>query len=70
MLAGPSYTYANHRYMQKEFGVTTTQSIASGYPVYDAHSGSDAVGLGFSSNGVHHTPLAHQLRYGHQSSSR
>ncbi len=49
MFAGPSYTYADHRYMQREFGVTTTQSIASGYPVYDAHSGSDAMGIGFSS---------------------
>jgi outer membrane scaffolding protein for murein synthesis (MipA/OmpV family) len=49
MFAGPSYTYADHRYMQREFGVTTTQSVASGYPVYDAHSGSDAMGFGFSS---------------------
>lgn len=48
MFAGPSFTYADHRYMQKEFGVTMSQSIASGYPVYDAHSGSDAMGLGFS----------------------
>jgi outer membrane scaffolding protein for murein synthesis (MipA/OmpV family) len=51
MFAGPSITYANHRYMQKEFGVTTTQSIASGYPVYDAHAGFDAVGFGFSATG-------------------
>ena len=49
MFAGPSYTYADHRYMQREFGVTTSQSIASGYPVYDARSGSDAAGFGFSS---------------------
>jgi outer membrane scaffolding protein for murein synthesis (MipA/OmpV family) len=49
MFAGPSYTYADHHYMQREFGVTTTQSMASGYPVYDAHSGSDAAGFGFSS---------------------
>jgi len=48
MFAGPSFTYADHRYMQKEFGVTTTQSLASGYPVYDAHAGADAVGMGFS----------------------
>jgi outer membrane scaffolding protein for murein synthesis (MipA/OmpV family) len=31
--------------------VTTSQSIASGYPVYDVHAGSDAVGFGFSSTG-------------------
>lgn len=49
MFAGPSYTYGDHRYMQREFGVTTTQSEASGYPVYDAHSGADTVGFGFSS---------------------
>ena len=51
MFAGPSYTWANHRYMQKEFGVTDSQSIASGYPSFDAHSGSDAAGFGFSSTG-------------------
>jgi outer membrane scaffolding protein for murein synthesis (MipA/OmpV family) len=51
MFAGPSFTYGDHRYMQKEFGVTMSQSIASGYPVYDAHSGSDAVGFGFSATG-------------------
>jgi outer membrane scaffolding protein for murein synthesis (MipA/OmpV family) len=28
--------------------VTASESIASGYPVYDAHAGSDAVGFGFS----------------------
>jgi outer membrane scaffolding protein for murein synthesis (MipA/OmpV family) len=48
MFAGPSVTYADHRYLQREFGVTTTQSMASGYPVYDAHAGTDAVGFGFS----------------------
>jgi outer membrane scaffolding protein for murein synthesis (MipA/OmpV family) len=51
MFAGPSFTYADHRYLQKEFGVTTTQSIASGYPVYDVHAGSDAAGFGFSATG-------------------
>ncbi len=48
MFAGPSFTYADHRYMQKEFGVTAAQSIGSGYPVYDVHAGSNAVGFGFS----------------------
>lgn len=51
MFAGPSFTYADHRYLQKEFGVTTGQSVASGYPVYDVHAGSDAVGFGFSATG-------------------
>ena len=48
MFAGPSITYADHRYMQKEFGVTLAQALASGYPVYDPHAGSNAVGVGFS----------------------
>ncbi len=51
MFAGPSFTYADHLYMQKEFGVTRNQSIASGYPVYDVHPGSDAAGFGFSATG-------------------
>ena len=48
MFAGPSITYADHRYLQKEFGVTPAQALASGYPVYDAHAGTNAVGFGFS----------------------
>jgi len=51
MFAGPSFTYADHLFMQKEFGVSQTQSIDSGYPVYDAHAGSNAIGLGFSATG-------------------
>jgi outer membrane scaffolding protein for murein synthesis (MipA/OmpV family) len=51
MFAGPSFTAADHKFMQREFGVTTTQSIASGYPIYDTHAGADAVGLGFSATG-------------------
>lgn len=52
MFAGPSYTYADHRYLQKEFGITPAQALASGYPVYDVHAGGDAVGFGFSATGV------------------
>jgi outer membrane scaffolding protein for murein synthesis (MipA/OmpV family) len=48
MFAGPSITYADHRYLQKEFGVTAAQALASGYPVYDPHAGTSATGLGFS----------------------
>jgi len=51
MFAGPSFTYGDRHYMQKVFGVTEAQSIASGYPVYDAHAGSDAAGFGFSATG-------------------
>jgi outer membrane scaffolding protein for murein synthesis (MipA/OmpV family) len=48
MFAGPSVTYADHRYEQKEFGVTPAQSQTSGYPVYDARAGANAAGFGFS----------------------
>jgi outer membrane scaffolding protein for murein synthesis (MipA/OmpV family) len=48
MFAGPSITWADHRYLQKEFGVTPSQSLASGYPVYDAQSGASGAGFGFS----------------------
>jgi len=48
MFAGPSITFADHLYTQKEFGVSATQAMASGYPAYDSHPGIDAVGLGFS----------------------
>jgi outer membrane scaffolding protein for murein synthesis (MipA/OmpV family) len=51
MFAGPSVTVADRAYMKHEFGVTTTQSIASGYQVYDAHAGGDAAGFGFSAVG-------------------
>jgi outer membrane scaffolding protein for murein synthesis (MipA/OmpV family) len=48
MFAGPSITLATHRYLQSEFGVTPAQSLASGHPVFDAHAGMAAVGVGFS----------------------
>ena len=48
MFAGPSFTYADHRYVDKVFGVTAAQSLASGHPLYDPHAGPDAAGFGFS----------------------
>jgi len=48
MFAGPSITFATHRYLQSEFGVTPAQSLASGHPVFDAHAGMQSVGVGFS----------------------
>lgn len=48
MFAGPSVTFADRRYLQREFGVTATQSLASGYPVYGAHAGVHSAGLGLS----------------------
>jgi outer membrane scaffolding protein for murein synthesis (MipA/OmpV family) len=48
MFAGPSVTFATHRYLQSEFGVTPAQSLASGHPVFDPHAGEASVGVGFS----------------------
>jgi outer membrane scaffolding protein for murein synthesis (MipA/OmpV family) len=48
MFAGPSITWANHRYLSKEYGVTLTQSLASGDPVFNVHGGTNSVGFGFS----------------------
>lgn len=50
MFLGPSITWANHRYLQKEFGVTPGQSLASGMPIFDVHGGTNSVGLGFSAS--------------------
>ena len=48
MFAGPSITFANHRYLQSAFGVNANQALASGYPEFDTHGGADSVGMGFS----------------------
>jgi outer membrane scaffolding protein for murein synthesis (MipA/OmpV family) len=48
MFAGPSITFSNRQYMRKVFGISESESLASGYPVYDAHGGSTAIGFGFS----------------------
>jgi len=48
MFAGSSITWANHRYLQKEFGINQTQSLASGDPIFNVHGGTNSVGLGFN----------------------
>lgn len=48
MFAGPSITYADHRYLQHVFGVSPAQALASGYPQFEVHGGTSAVGVGFS----------------------
>jgi outer membrane scaffolding protein for murein synthesis (MipA/OmpV family) len=48
MFAGPSITFADRLHLQTVFGVNGNQSRASGYPVYMAHDGINAVGFGFS----------------------
>jgi outer membrane scaffolding protein for murein synthesis (MipA/OmpV family) len=52
LFAGPSVTFADHRYLQKMFGVTAAQAAVSGYPEFAVHGGSDAVGLGFSATRI------------------
>jgi outer membrane protein len=39
LTAGPGVTWTNGTYQQTFFGITQSQSAASGLPVYDAHSG-------------------------------
>ncbi len=51
MFAGPSITFADHLYLQKEFGVNRAQALASGYPQFDPHPGTNAEGVGFSATG-------------------
>jgi outer membrane scaffolding protein for murein synthesis (MipA/OmpV family) len=47
IFVGPSVTVANRRYLRDLYGVTATQSLASGHPVYDIKdAGVDAYGLG------------------------
>jgi outer membrane scaffolding protein for murein synthesis (MipA/OmpV family) len=48
MLAGPSMTFADREHMQKTFGVSDSQALASRYSSYAAHGGLYTVGLGFS----------------------
>jgi len=50
MFAGPSVSFASRLYQQTTFGVTPNQAEASGYPVYDAHGGSNAMGFGLSAS--------------------
>jgi outer membrane scaffolding protein for murein synthesis (MipA/OmpV family) len=49
MFAGPSITLATRHYMQTLFGVSESQSLASGHPQYEiATNGTTAAGVGFS----------------------
>jgi outer membrane scaffolding protein for murein synthesis (MipA/OmpV family) len=49
MFAGPSVTLATHHFFQSEFGVTASESLASGHPEFDPHAGLESAGIGFSS---------------------
>lgn len=49
MFAGPSITMATRHYMQTLYGVTESQSLASGHPRYEIPTnGTTAAGVGFS----------------------
>jgi outer membrane scaffolding protein for murein synthesis (MipA/OmpV family) len=48
MFAGPSVTIADRKHLQTGYGISEVQSLNSGYPVYSAHGGLEAAGLGFS----------------------
>ncbi len=50
MFAGPTVTFSNRQYTRKAFGVSAAQAAASAYPVYDAHGGLTAAGVGFSAS--------------------
>ncbi|MGF6776705.1 MipA/OmpV family protein [Paraburkholderia sp. GAS334] len=46
--AGPNLVFADSRYMQTWYGVSSLQSARSGYPRYDASAGLKSVGFGVS----------------------
>jgi len=48
MFAGPSITFADHHYLQSEYGVSPAQALASGHPAFNPHPGEASVGVGFS----------------------
>ena len=49
MFAGPSITLADNHYLQTLYGVTPSQSAASGHRIYEIpHAGTSAAGVGFS----------------------
>ena len=51
MFAGPSISMATRHYLQRLYGVTPAQALASGHPAYEIdHAGTSAVGVGFSAS--------------------
>jgi len=50
MFAGPTITFSNRQYTRNAFGVSAAQASRSAYPVYDAHGGLTAAGVGFSAS--------------------
>jgi outer membrane scaffolding protein for murein synthesis (MipA/OmpV family) len=52
IFAGPSVTLATHHYLQNEFGVTESESLASGHPLFEPHAGVEAAGLGINTTKI------------------
>lgn len=48
VFVGPGVTFANSRYMQSYFGISTTQSAASIFPRYDAQGGMKNANFGIA----------------------
>jgi outer membrane scaffolding protein for murein synthesis (MipA/OmpV family) len=48
MFAGPSVTFADRKHLQTGYGISPYQAGRSGDPVFLAHGGLEAAGLGFS----------------------
>jgi outer membrane scaffolding protein for murein synthesis (MipA/OmpV family) len=48
MFAGPSVSFADHHFLQSEYGVSAAQSLTSGHPEFEAHSGIESLGFGLS----------------------
>ena len=51
MFAGPSVTIADREHLQVSYGIGPRQALRSGYPIFPAHGGLEAAGLGFSATG-------------------
>ena len=52
IFAGPGATWADHTHMDRAFGVTEAESLASGYPSFEPRAGVDAVGFGLSASHI------------------
>ena len=62
MFAGPSITFADHLYMQKEFGVSATQALGlQAIPQYESHPGIEAVGLRLQCDAFHFQSLGSSI---------
>ena len=52
VLFGPAITWADRSYLHKEFGITPSESLASGHPTFDVHGGTNSVGVGVNATSL------------------